>query len=64
MRVVPSDDADLQLEISRDGADPACTREVGAPHATCEWIPSFTQRYTIRVSNAGTRQAEYFLIIN
>ena len=63
--VVPADgDADLQLQVSRDGADPACAREVGAPHATCEWIPSFTQRYTIRVSNAGARQAEYFLIIN
>jgi len=62
--VVPSDDADLQLQVSRDGEAPACAREVDSPHATCEWIPSFTQRYTIRVSNAGSSQAEYFLIIN
>ncbi len=62
--VVPTDDASLRLRIGQGDAEAACTRMVGLPQASCEWVPTYTQRYTISVSNPGNRQADYFLIVN
>lgn len=35
-----------------------------APRAGCRWVPFFTQRYTIRVRNAGPRVATMYLVVD
>jgi len=35
-----------------------------AIHRACNWVPLFTQRYTIEVVNTGARDADYFLVVD
>jgi hypothetical protein len=51
----------LLLQVIDGSAKPVCTDR--AATASCRWIPIFTQRHTIRLSNPGQRQARFYLVI-
>jgi hypothetical protein len=52
----------LALKVLDPQAKPICTDESGRG-GMCRWIPLFTQRYTIEVSNMGKGDARYFLVV-
>lgn len=41
-----------------------CGRAVQALKATCSWLPIFTQRVEIRVTNPGSLPTRYYLVSN
>jgi len=51
----------LLLQVIDGSAKPVCTDR--AATASCRWIPIFTQRHTIRLTNPGRRQARFYLVI-
>jgi len=52
----------LALKVLDPQAKPICTDETGKG-ALCRWVPLFTQRYTIEVTNLGKDDARYFLVV-
>lgn len=52
----------LALRVLDPQAKPICTDETGRG-GMCRWVPLFTQRYTIEVSNLGKGDARYFLVV-
>lgn len=52
----------LALKVLDPQAKPICTDETGKG-AMCRWVPLFTQRYTIEVTNLGKGDARYFLVV-
>lgn len=52
----------LALKVLDPQAKPICTDETGKG-ALCHWVPLFTQRYTIEVTNLGKDDARYFLVV-
>jgi hypothetical protein len=49
----------LRVRDARDGA--VCERS--AAPGGCQWVPVFTQRYSIEIANRGTRAARYYLVV-
>jgi hypothetical protein len=57
-----ADGAVLALSVL-DGADQqVCLQR--ARRTACSWVPLFTQRHTIRVSNPGPGDARYYLVVD
>lgn len=55
------DGAALTLRV-RDARDEAVCDRPGAPRH-CQWVPIFTQRYSIEIANRGTGPARYYLVV-
>lgn len=51
----------VHISIADGQATTVCTRQTR--RGSCVWTPLFTQRHTIRLSNDGTRTAQYHLAI-
>jgi hypothetical protein len=51
----------LKLEVQDRREARVCGR-AGTP-SHCRWVPTFTERYRIKVENLGSRPARYFLVI-
>jgi hypothetical protein len=51
----------LKLQVHDRRAAQVCGR-AGTP-SHCRWVPTFTERYRIKVENPGSRPARYFLVI-
>ena len=41
-----------------------CERTAAASKAACSWLPVFTHRVEIRISNQGAQPASYYLVSN
>lgn len=52
----------IALRVRDQKEQPVCQRDP-AQSGACRWVPLFTQRYTIEVSNLGEGDARYFLVI-
>jgi hypothetical protein len=53
--------ARLTLQVEDRREQPVCARERNPNH--CQWVPTFTDRYRIRIGNPGDTTAQYFLVI-
>ncbi|KPF63149.1 hypothetical protein IP79_11080 [Porphyrobacter sp. AAP60] len=51
----------LLLQVTDSSAKPVCTDR--AATVSCQWIPIFTQRHTIRLTNPGQQSARFYLVI-
>jgi hypothetical protein len=61
--LVPEPGRTLTIRIA--GRDQQiCERTATAPKAACSWLPVFTHRVEIRVSNQGAQPASYYLVSN
>lgn len=47
-----------------EGDTPICERRVAAPRGGCSWIPTFTRRVEIRLSNPSAQPLRYWLVSN
>lgn len=54
-------DTPVTLQVLDAERRPVCS--TADARRACRWIPLFTQRYVIEVRNAGSRAAEYFLVV-
>lgn len=56
----------LRWEVSEDGADdgPVCTGSVGTDGATCRFMPLWTSKYRIRITNSSDQSATYLFVTN
>ena len=52
----------LGLRVLDPQAKPICNGDAGRG-SMCKWVPLFTQRYTIEVTNLGPGDARYFLVV-
>lgn len=52
----------LQLSVYDNSGGETCTQ--ASARALCAWIPIYTSRYTISVSNPGQTEINYFLVID
>jgi hypothetical protein len=52
----------VDLAISNPRAEPVCTRQL-APRASCNWLPIFTERFAIALTNTGNREASVYLVV-
>lgn len=52
----------LSLRVLDPQAKPVCEEGSGRG-GMCRWVPLFTQRYTIEVTNLGKDDARYFLVV-
>lgn len=50
----------LRLSVQGGQASPSCSGNA----RDCRWTPIFTERYTIRVRNAGAAKARYYLVFD
>lgn len=55
------DGARLGLQVTDGAARPVCQNAAKTP--ACEWIPIFTQRHVIRLTNPGRREVRFYLVI-
>lgn len=55
------DGARLGLQVIDSAAKPVCQSAAKTP--ACEWIPIFTQRHVIRLTNPGRREVRFYLVI-
>lgn len=62
--VAPSSGAELSLTIADPAGQEVCKSRVLRPHGKCSWRPPFAGRYGLRISNSGTREANFFLVVN
>lgn len=49
----------LQVQDRRDAA--VCGKEGNPSH--CQWVPTFTDRYRIRIANPGRTDVRYYLVV-
>lgn len=58
--VIPMQGSTFALSVS-DGSARACD---GSPsHPRCDWVPSYTARFTIRIANPDVRRGQYFVVV-
>ena len=57
-----ADDGELALNVL-DGREQSVCREQ-ARRSTCSWVPLFTQRHTIRLTNRGREDVRYYLVVD
>jgi hypothetical protein len=53
-------DQPVSMAVSGGDAANICA----SPGRNCRWMPVFTQRYTITISNAGTRPTLFYLVLD
>lgn len=61
--IVPHGAGTLTMRIG-EGDTAICERRVAAPRGGCSWIPTFTRRIEIRLTNASTQPLRYWLVSN
>lgn len=61
--IVPAPDRTLTMQV-RTPEKPICAGGVSAPRAVCSWLPVFTTRVEIRITNTGKAPARYYLVSN
>lgn len=55
----------LAMTVRDKDERPVCRGETGSfARNGCRWVPLYTQRYTIEVTNLGARDTTYFLVID
>lgn len=62
--VVPREGAQLKVTVTKDDGTKLCDKAVGAPQASCDWMPVFTGRFQISVQNAGSAKAAFYLVVD
>lgn len=62
--LVPAPGHTLQLRIASSSDGNICTQPATPPRALCNWVPVFTARVEIRISNPGDKAARYYLVSN
>lgn len=53
--------ARLELKVEDAKNSSVCARGIAPSH--CDWVPIFTQRYVIEITNPGDKPAHYFLVV-
>jgi hypothetical protein len=53
----------VTMKVADPQAQTICSGEARRD-GSCHWVPIFTQRYTIEVTNPGVKDAQYFLVVN
>ncbi|MDB5720340.1 MAG: hypothetical protein JWP15_958 [Alphaproteobacteria bacterium] len=61
--LVPQPGRNLSILVASPDK-PICARDAQPPRATCSWLPLFTSRVRISVSNRGANPATYYLVSN
>lgn len=51
----------LRLQVSDGAAKPVCQDVAITP--ACEWVPIFTQRHVIHLTNLGEQETRFYLVI-
>ncbi len=51
----------LRLQVIDGAAKPVCQHVAASP--SCEWIPVYTQRHVIQLTNPGRQKARFYLVI-
>lgn len=59
--VVPLIKSVFGLSVRDDQRQPVCVSGANAPR--CDWIPNFTTRYEIRLSNPGKVKSNYYVVM-
>lgn len=59
--VVPLTGAEFGLSVRDDQGQSACVRP--ASPARCDWVPNWTTRYEIRLSNPGKTESNYYIVM-
>lgn len=62
--VVPEAGRMLAMRIAAPGQASICAQDVAPPRAVCSWLPVFTRRVEIRLSNPDDRPSRYYLVSN
>ena len=62
--VVPQAGRSLTMRIAAVDRSAVCGQTVLSPKATCRWLPIFTTRFRISVTNPGAIPARYYLVSN
>lgn len=62
--LMPVTPARLTLEITDGSPKPICRRGAANPPASCKWLPVYTKRHSVTVSNLGRAAADYYIVIN
>jgi hypothetical protein len=60
IEIVAWDHASFQLEVRDDEGKAVC---MISRVAKCKWLPAWTTRYQVHLSNPGARAGTYFLVI-
>lgn len=55
------DGSKLRLQVIDGAAQPICQHVAAQP--SCEWIPVYTQRHVIQLTNPGKQQTRFYLVI-
>jgi len=53
----------LRLEVLGSNRQSPCDPPIGF-QAQCQWVPLYTQRFAIRVTNAASAATSYYLVVN
>jgi len=53
----------LRLEVTDTDRRAPCAPPVGL-QARCQWVPLYTQRFAIRLTNAARAATSYYLVVN
>jgi hypothetical protein len=61
--LVPEPGRRLSMQVAAPDK-PICDLSAQAPRAACAWLPLFTARVRIRVTNPGGAPASYYLVSN
>lgn len=62
--LVPGAKSQLGFAISEGSADPVCAKDVAGAPASCSWLPIWTTRYKIAISNKSKRPAPVYVVVN
>lgn len=63
--LVPANGGTLAMRVGEAGAANAiCERAVSAPRGGCAWLPLFTRRVEIRITNRHSAPIRYWLVSN
>ena len=56
-----SDSDTVALAISNPRAEAVCAKDL-APRANCNWLPIFTERFSIELKNHGSAPASVYIV--
>jgi hypothetical protein len=59
--VASPDNALIDLMVHGGDTQPLCTAKSGA--GSCRWLPAYTRRYALTISNPGRARARYYLVV-
>lgn len=59
--VVPLRRSSFAMRVHEDASAPVCSGSQRRPQ--CDWVPAYTTRFTIEVSNSGNSPGQYILVM-